>query len=123
MITGQQTKAQERDWYKRIAEYTEKHGEFPLQHFTPYDMHHVKGRKYKHNKVAVGGWFVIPVSKTYHDVNSKNPFNVTHFKKRYEIEFGQQVDQFLAMAMTIRDEDERLPFGDDVLHAIMDLQI
>lgn len=123
MITGQQTKAQEKAWYKRVAEFADKHGCFPHYSEAQYQMHHVHGRKFKHNKVAVGGWFILPIEAKYHDVHSKNPFNVTHFKRRYEIEFEHQVDQFMAMAMTIKDEDSELPFDNDVLHAIMDLKV
>lgn len=122
MILEQQTKSQEKKWYERIAKYADTHGEFPKQDFEQYDMHHAFGRTFKHNKVAVGGWCVIPVAKRFHDVHSNNPWNVTHFKKRYEIEFGKQIDQFIAMCMVIKDEDGELPFGDSVIYALVDLK-
>lgn len=121
MITGKQTKSQEKAWYKRVAEYAEKHGAFPHHNHTAFQMHHVKGRSFVHNKVAVGGWFILPIETQYHDVHSNNPWNVTHFKKRYEIEFGTQRDQFIAMCMVITDEDGSLPFCDDVMQSIWSL--
>lgn len=120
MIEHKQTKAQEKAWYNRIAEFAEKNGAFPHYNLASFDMHHVVGRKGVHNKVAIGGWFVIPVEKKYHDVHSNNPFNVTHYRKRYQIEFGNQRDQFYAMCMSIKDDDGELPFPDEVLHAILD---
>lgn len=121
MITGKPTPKQEKDWLKRITRYAEDHGEFPKQDGLAFDRHHVKGREFKHNKVAIGRWYVIPVAQRYHDVHSNNPWNVTHFKKRYEIEFGTQKDQFIAMCMVITDEDGALPFCDDVMQAIWSL--
>lgn len=121
MIVGRQTKKQESQWYKRIERYALDHGCFPHGNLCQYQMHHIKGRSFIHNKVACGGWAVIPIETQYHDVHSNNTFNVTHFKKRYEIEFGTQKDQFIAMCMVIADEDGSLPFCDDVMQAIWSL--
>lgn len=120
MIIGKPTAKQEKDWLARITRYAEEHGEFPKQEFISFDRHHVKGREFKHNKVAIGRWYVLPVAKRFHEQNN-NPWNVTNYPKRYEIEFGKQKDQFVAMCMVIKDEDGELPFIDEVLHAIMDL--
>lgn len=116
--------AEQKRWMERIAQYAEEHGAFP-KHKGNYDfqLHHVRGRTYKHNKVAIGHWLILPIETKYHDVNSNNPWNVTHWPKRYAIEFGKQKDQFVAMCMVIKEEDNGLPFGDDVLNAIMDLSV
>lgn len=119
MITGKPTPKQEKDWLNRITMYAEDHGEFPKQEFEQFDRHHVKGREYKHNKIHIGRWFVLPIAKRFHDIHSNNPWNVSHYPKRYTIEFGNQRDQFTAMCMVIKNEDGELPFGDEVLHAIM----
>ena len=119
MITHQQSKSDEKKWYERVAQFASDHGCFPHCNLCNYDMHHVMGRKARHNKVAVGAWFVLPIQKEYHDVHSNNPFNVTHFRKRYQIEFGNQRDQFLAMCMTIKSEDGGLIVPDEVLQSIM----
>lgn len=123
MIVGKPTAKQESDWLARVTKYAEEHGEFPKQEFRSFDRHHVKGREFKHNKVAIGRWYVLPIAKLYHDSQMGNQFNVTDWPRRYEIEFGHQVDQFMAMAMTIKDEDGDLPFSNEVLHSIMDLKV
>jgi len=123
MISGKPTPQQEKDWLARITDYAKEHGAFPLYENFDFDRHHVKGREFKHNKVAIGRWFVIPVMRRYHDVHSNSSYNVTHWPKRYAEEFGKQVDQFRAMCAVIKDEDGELPFNDDVMHAIMDLNL
>ena len=120
MIIGRPTAKQEKDWLARVTRYGEEHGEFPTQDFMAFDRHHVKGREFKHNKVAVGRWYVLPISKHYHEINN-NVFNVSSYPKTYEAEFGKQRDQFIAMCAVIRSEDGYLPFIDEVLHAIGDL--
>lgn len=114
---------EQKRWMQRVAEYAEAHGSFPNQTTNHFQIHHVKGRAFKHNKVAIGHWFVLPINPVYHDVHSNSPWNVTHYPKRYAIEFGKQRDQFAAMCAVIRSEGDELPFGDDVYHAIMDLNV
>lgn len=123
MIKGKPTPAQEKAWLNRITEYGEKHGSFPLYDSYGFDRHHVKGREFKHNKCHLGKWLVVPISREYHDVHSNNEFNVTHYPKRYAAEFGKQVDQFMAMCAVIKSEDGELPFCDEVIHAIMELNV
>lgn len=62
-----------------------------------YQLHHVKGRAFKHNKVAIGHEFVIPVPFELHDVHSNHPLNVTHFKKKFVAELGKQSEIFCRM--------------------------
>ncbi len=57
-----------------------------------WHLHHVKGRSFKHNKVAIGHWLVIPVPFELHDVSSNHPLNVTHHKHAFTEEFGLQTD-------------------------------
>ena len=112
--------AEHKKWIKRVAQYSEDHGEFPNQRFAPFQIHHSVGRKGKHNKFEIGEWFILPIEFQYHDVSSNNPFNITHWRKRYCIEFGNERDQFAAMCAVIKGEDGELPFSDDVYQAIMD---
>jgi len=121
MIIGKPTAKQEKEWLARVTRYGEEWGEFPNKEFVAFDRHHVKGREFKHNKVAIGRWYVLPVAKEYHDSQLGNQLNVTDYPKRYESEFGTQRHQFLAMCAVIRSEDGFLPFIDEVLHAIGDL--
>lgn len=123
MISGKPTQIQEKAWLNRITEYAEKHGAFPNYDNYRFDRHHVKGREFKHNKCHIGRWLVLPISKEYHDVHSNNYFNVTHYPKRYASEFGRQKDQFVAMCAVIKSEDGDLPFSDEVMQAIMELNV
>ena len=40
-----------------------------------WQLHHVEGRSFKHNKVAIGHWLIKPVPFERHDVSSNHPFN------------------------------------------------
>lgn len=112
---------QEKDWLKRITEFAQEHGAFPVQDGGGIERHHVKGRTSSHKKIHVGRWFVLPISFDFHNVLSRNPLNVTHFKKRYEEAFGKQSAQFIEMCEIIREEDGSLPFPDEVLDSIREL--
>lgn len=116
-------KAEHKKWMQTVAEYAEAHGSFPKQESNQFQIHHVKGRAFKHNKVAIGHWLILPIEPRFHDVMSDNPWNVTHFPKRYAVEFNSQVSQFVAMCAVMRSEGLELPFGDDVMHAIQDLNV
>ena len=86
-----------------------------------FQLHHVLGRSAKHNKVAIGHWFIIPVPVELHDVHSNHPDNVTHFKKNFVKRFGEQcgIFQILVSCMErFREYDMNVP--DEVYAAIMD---
>lgn len=57
---------------------------------TDFELHHVLGRSAKHNKVAIGHWFIIPVPFELHNVSSDHSDNVTHFKHNFTERFGTQ---------------------------------
>lgn len=114
--------ADQKRWLERVAQFAYDHGSFPHLRECGFDLHHVVGRTGKHNKQEIGQWFVLPIESQYHDVNSNNPFNVTHYPERYEIEFKPQRDQFFEMIETILYEDGSLPFTDEEL-AIMDYPV
>lgn len=113
------SKTEEKKWLSRIARYAEDYGCFPHGDHCYFDLHHVVGRSYVNNKIHIGSYFVIPVDKKYHDVHSSNPFNVTHFRKRYQLEFANQRDQFSAMVAVITYEDGELPIPKESYSEIM----
>ena len=85
-----------------------------------WQIHHVKGRSYKHNKIAIGHWFVIPVPFELHDVNSNHDLNVTHHKKAFTKEFGLQSEIFEQLVGYMSAMGfQNLP-SDQILEAIMD---
>ena len=59
---------------------------------SPLHCHHVAGRTYKHNKIHIGHYFILPVPFALHDVHSNNQLNVTHWRNRFTAEFGMQRD-------------------------------
>lgn len=109
------TKAQ-KDWLSTLADY----GCVVSRERQPIQLHHVMGRTYKHNKVLIGPWYVLPLAFRYHDVSSDNPFNVTHYRKKFAIEKGYQRDLFRKMCLDMIELGVTIPFDQDVMDAIMD---
>ena len=83
-------------------------------------LHHVVGRTYKNNKVLIGPWFILPLCMRLHDVHSSDPLNVTHYPKKFSLEYGLQKDIFCEMCDNLVIEGIILPFGDNVLESIKD---
>lgn len=74
-------------------------------------LHHVLGRSAKHDKIAIGHEFILPVPFELHDVSSNHPDNVTHCKKAFIKRFGNQRDLFLTMVESMRDQGYELPLA------------
>ena len=103
------------DWYEGFGyNNTSLNGCYRCQH------HHVIGRKGKHNKVHIGGFFVLPLPKEFHDPMSNNIYNVTHHKHNFTGRFGLQTELFKEMIDSMVEFGYKLPFGQDVTEAIMD---
>lgn len=90
--------AKEQKFMEAVAEF----GLYHLFKLNPewsggFQIHHVIGRSGKHNKVHIGHWFILPIPFDLHDVHSNHPLNVTHFRKRFTAEFGNQRDLWLKM--------------------------
>lgn len=103
------------DWYHDVGY---KNGN--LNGCYRLNRHHVTGRKSKHNKIAIGHWFVIPVPFIYHDVSSNDIYNVTHHRHNFTGKFGLQSELFKEMIESMVSFGYELPFGQDVIDAIMD---
>jgi len=114
------TTAAHKKWNQRVRKYADDHGAEPYGDFFNYQIHHVAGASYKHNKVYIGNWFVLPVSFQYHDMSSNDALNVTHHRRHYEEAFGKQSAIWLEMVNVIRDQDGTLPFSDEVIEAVLD---
>ena len=74
--------------------------------------HHVLGRSAKHNKIAIGHWFVLPIPVWLHDISGNSKYNVTHNKHNFTDRFGKQRDLFLTMLESMRDQGYELPPAD-----------
>ena len=109
---------QEAEWFNMIKWYVRQCGAFPVGASTEYQFHHAIGRKGKLNRLEVGRWFVLPVSKEFHDVHSNNELNITHHKEAYQKEYGTESQQFASMVEMIREQFVTLPFDNEILEAI-----
>lgn len=79
--------------------------------------HHVCGRKAKHNKIAIGEWFVLPLWWELHDISSNREDNVTHYRHRFTDKYGLQSDLFAKMVETLENSGAEVP-GQEILDAI-----
>lgn len=115
--------AAQRKWMKDIAEWTNENGLSAIygKDYSDgsFQLHHALGRSAKHNKVAIGHEFIIPVWVSLHDVDSNHPLNVTHHKKAFVNEFGNQRDIFQAMASAMSNDGYEVPSA-EICNAIMD---
>ena len=110
-------------WLDNLTLYIQEVGFLGLygEEFRHYEFqrHHVLGKTAKHNKVAIGLFFVIPVPTHLHDVSSNHPDNVTHFKKRFTQRFGPQREIFKKLCDGMKEWGFDIPPA-DVIEAIMD---
>ncbi len=110
-----QANTAQKKWMSDIAEWCENNiqilygDEWSIK---PFQLHHALGRSAKHNKVALGHEFILPVPFELHDVSSNHPENVTHCKKAFVKRFGNQRDLFLKMVESMRDYGYELPSAD-----------
>ncbi len=105
----------QKDWLGIVADYG-----CVVSRESRIQVHHVMGRTYKHNKVLIGPWYVLPLAIRYHDVHSNHFANVTHWPKRFAIEYGYQQDLFKKMCLNMIELGVTIPFDSDVMDAIMD---
>jgi hypothetical protein len=84
------------------------------------EVHHVYGRTYKHNKILIGHLYVLPLAVRYHNVYSNHFANVTHWPKRFGIEFGYQRDLFRKMCLSMIEDGIEVPISPEEMDAILD---
>lgn len=113
--------AAQKRWMETISNWYEQVGfiDLELESYL-FQRHHVAGRKYKHNKVAIGEWFILPLPFNLHDVSSDHPLNVTHHKNKFTEKFGLQSVLFKEMIESMVELGVILPFDQDVINSIMD---
>jgi len=114
--------AKQKQWMSDMAKWAEYHIDrlYGVNYFcTTIQLHHVLGRSAKHNKVAIGHWFILPVPFELHDVSSNHHFNVTHCKNNFTNQYGMQRDIFNKMYQSMKDQSYNVP-SLDIYNAIMD---
>ncbi len=86
------------------------------------EIHHVLGATAKHNKVAIGHWFILPLTGWFHRLNPE--LNVTSRKRAFEINFGSQVSLFDKLMLQYEFVYEKcVPLDPEVIAAIRDLEV
>ena len=104
--------AKQKKWMADIADWASYHIDrlYGVEYLGKnFQLHHVLGRSAKHDKVAIGHEFILPVPFELHDISSNHPENVTHCKKVFIKRFGTQRDLFLIMLESMRDQSYELP--------------
>ena len=116
--------AVQKKWMDDITEFAQTnmyvlYGDDYNDDYIPIQRHHVLGRSAKHNKVAIGHWFILPVPYELHEPNVKHEFHVGHCKKAFTKRYGTQRELFNDMFAVMRAQGYTVP-NDDVYNAIMD---
>jgi len=111
--------AREKRWLNIVAEYA-----CIATGFYNTQLHHVKGRTAKHNKVAIGHIWILPLHFNLHDVSSNSKYNVTHYPKRFEEKYGTQKNLFFKLVSMIKDDmdNERIKKDYEALPTIEEIQ-
>ena len=113
MINTKPSRAVEKAWFERITEFG-----CVITGQSNIDRHHSVGREWKQNKFYIGRWFVLPLAKHLHEIKSPHNLNITHHRKAFIAEYGLESELFKKMCRKLA-EDGPLPFGEDVIAAIM----
>ena len=75
------------------------------------EVHHVKGRTYKHNKTLIGNVYMLPLHKDYHMVTGSHP-NAYHKNKNGFIdEFGdprELFEKFVLVYLIVEHQDKNI---------------
>lgn len=117
-----QANAKQKKWMSDIANWAEYHIDklYGVEYFCArIQLHHVLGRSAKHNKIAIGHEFILPVPFKLHDVSSNHHFNVTYCKNNFTNQYGMQRDIFRKMYESMKDQSYDVPCV-EVYNSIMD---
>ena len=110
----------ETSWLRKtFGQHVKRPYQFNLQHMLGSQAK----RKVNGASVKVGEFAVFPVPIEIHSVElgeyENHPLNLTRRKKAFEAEFGTEKELFLSFIEELRKNDVPLPFGDDVIEAIV----
>lgn len=121
MANSKSANKAQKQWMSDITEFIQENGFYCLynEHLGHFDFerHHVLGKTAKQDKVPIGHWFIIPVPRFLHDVNSNHTDNVTHFKHRFTNRFGYQRQIFERLCFLMKESGCQIP-PQDVCDAI-----
>lgn len=123
-MATKQANAKQKQWMRDISSFIQEVGLGGLygceyENRFDFQLHHVLGRSAKHNKVAIGHWFIIPVPFELHDPNVNHAFHVGKCKKSFVSRFGTQRSLFKRMYQAMKQQGYKVP-NIDVYNAIME---
>ena len=88
------------------------------------EIHHVKGRTYKHNKVHIGGVYILPLHKSVHMITGDHPKAWHKGKHGFIEEFGCPKQLFRSTYMKVYKENLNAKYiTPDQIESIMDCPI
>lgn len=83
-------------------------------------IHHVVGRKFKHNKTLIGGHYILPLHHDLHMVTGSHPAAYHKNKHRFIEEFGHPRDLWLKCYTSVQDSHS---IDESIIDSIMDCHI
>lgn len=87
------------------------------------EIHHVKGRTYKHNKVHIGGVYILPLHKSVHMVTGSHPCAWHKDKHGFISAFGSPKELFNKVLDQLCFERYEYYVSRDQILSIMDCPI
>lgn len=116
-----QANAVQKKWMSDISNWANDNLEYLFPDYLDggFQLHHVLGRSAKHNKVAIGHEFILPVPIDLHDVESNHKLNVTHHKHAFTDAYGMQRSLFDSMYYLMINQGYVVP-SSKIHLAIMD---
>ena len=112
MMNSKPSKAVEKEWLSRVAEYG-----CVVTRETNVIVHHCIGRKGKSQKYHIGRIFVLPLAHRFHDNGDFRP-NVTMARKEFVAEVGSESSLFRGMCLDLL-EDGPIPITEEEMRAIV----
>lgn len=119
----------EKDWHKSVAKFAtesnwlvNKFGGYCVMP-NQFQLDHVIGAqaKRKVNLISekVGEFVVLPIPVNLHDITSNNQYAIHKSRRVFEKQFGNCITMWVEMVKTMKQEGYVIPFGDDVIKAVL----
>jgi len=86
-------------------------------------IHHVKGRKFRHNKQLIGPIFILPLHMDLHMASGRSPYAYHKNKRGFIKEFGKPSDLFEQCLAKIEDVDWPINITEEEMQAIREVWV
>jgi len=115
-----QANAKQKRFIANVSEWASNGGMFLLygiEWCKPFHIHHVAGRSAKHNKIAIGHDFILPVPIELHEPNLNHEYHVSKCKHAFTNKFGKQAFLYNEMIKDMDRQGYELP-NEEILNSI-----